>query len=70
MNPFRAKRIADYFSGSALHAENRLDGVTINYMDIRVHFEDEQNLWEFLKSLGEHTHQQSLIKEAEAKLIA
>jgi len=71
INPFRAKRIANHFSGSpAFQANNRLYGVTIRYMDIQVHFEDEHDLWEFLNSLGEHTDQQGLIKEAAAKLIA
>jgi len=71
MNPFRAKRIADYFSASsAFQASNRFYGVTIRYLDIQVHFEDEHDLWEFLNSLGEHTEQQAMIKEAEAKLIA
>jgi len=71
MNPFRAKRIANVLSESpAFQVESRLYGVSIRYMDIQVQFEDEQDLWEFLNSLGEHTGMQALIKEAETKLIA
>ena len=70
MNPFRAKRIANHFSGSPhFRAKHTLDGVTINYMDIQIHFEDEHYLWEFLNSIGEHTQQQHFIKEAAEKLI-
>ncbi|ATX80418.1 hypothetical protein Ga0123461_2012 [Mariprofundus aestuarium] len=58
------------FFSSTFHTENSLYGVTIRYMGIKIHFEDEHGLWELLHSLCKHTQQQDLIKEAAAKLIA
>lgn len=65
MNPFRAKRIANHFSESTIiHAKNILYGVTINYMGIQAHFEDENHLWIFLASIAQDCQQEELVTEA------
>jgi len=71
MNPFRAKRIADHLSSIGIfEINNRLYGVEVNYRGNRVYLEDEAALWTFLTYLAHGAHYESLIAEAEAKLIA
>ncbi len=71
MNAFRAKRIADQFATvGAFQVKNRLQGVTISYRDYHAYFEDEKNLWAFLFHIAHACHQESIVAEAEARLIA
>lgn len=71
MNPFRAKRIADQFSGvGTFKVRSRLDGVSVSYSGYQAYFEDEQHLWAFLFHIAQASHQEGLVEEAEAKLIA
>ncbi|MES0372131.1 MAG: hypothetical protein ABUK11_07600 [Mariprofundaceae bacterium] len=71
MNTFRAKKIADHFSGvGTFYVSNNLHGVSVSYMGYQACFEDEQQLWAFLFHIAQASHQESLIEEAEAKLIA
>jgi len=71
MNPFRAKRIADHFANVGIfEINNRLHGVEVNYRGNRVYLEDENALWTLLAYIAHGAHYESLIAEAEAKLIA
>ncbi|MDX8403173.1 MAG: hypothetical protein R8K54_02045 [Mariprofundaceae bacterium] len=71
MNTFRAKRIADHFSGiGTFYVKNRLHGVTVSYLGYQAYFEDEQHLWSFLFHVAQASHQERAVAEVEAKLIA
>lgn len=71
MNTFRAKRIADQFSGvGTFYVRNRLHGVNVSYMGYQAYFEDEQHLWPFLFHIAQASHQEGLVEEAEKKLTA
>ncbi len=71
MNPFRAKRIADYFSDvGSIVITNTTRGVTVTFRGNRVYFEHENQLWAFLFHIAHAEHQEHLIAEAEQQLAA
>ncbi len=71
MNTFRAKRIADYFSAIGIfEVHNKLHGVEVSFRNNRIYFEDESSFWSFLFYLAHAMHHDSLIADAQAKLIA
>jgi len=71
MNPFRAKRIADQFATvGTFQVTSTLDGVVVSYRGYRAYFEEESKLWPYLFHIAHAEHQESLVAEAEAGLIA
>ncbi len=71
MNPFRAKRIADQFSTvGTFQVINKLNGVAVSYRGYQVYFEEESKLWPYLFHIAQAEHQESVVAEVEAKLIA
>ena len=71
MNTFRAKRIADYFTGVGIfEVRNKLHGIEVCFRNNRTYFEDEASFWAFLFYLGHAFHHESFIVEAQARLIA
>jgi len=71
MNTFRAKRIADYFSSVGFFkVENKLHGIEVSHLNSHVYFEDETAFWSFLFYLAHAAHYESLIADAQAKLVA
>lgn len=71
MNPFRAKKIADYFDGiGVFDINNKLHGIEVSYQGRQVYFEDESAFWAFLSYLAHAVHHEGLVAEAEARLIA
>jgi len=71
MNPFRAKRIADYFSSTGTFAvSNTTRGVTVTFRGHRVYFNNEKQLWAFLFHIAHAEHVEHMIAEAEYRLAA
>jgi len=71
MNPFRAKKIADHFSKLPSFAvTHKLYGVAVTFRGNQVFFEHESELWAFLFHIAHAEHQESIIAEAEARLVA
>ena len=71
MNAFRAKRIADQFSvAGTFQVTNKLHGVTVSYRGYQAYFEEEAQLWPYLFHIAQAEHQEGLVADAEAKLIA
>jgi len=70
MNPFRAKRIADQFTVGTFQVTSKLSGVAVSYRGYQVYFEEESKLWTYLFHIAHAEHQESVVAEAEAKLIA
>jgi hypothetical protein len=71
MNPFRAKRIADQFSSvGTFQVINKLYGVAVGYRGYQAYFDEESKLWPYLFHIAQAEHQESIVAEAEAKLIA
>jgi hypothetical protein len=71
MNPFRAKRIADQFAAvGTFYVTSKLYGVVVGYRGYQAYFEEESKLWPYLFHIAQAEHQESVVAEAEAKLIA
>jgi len=71
MNPFRAKRIADQFAVvGTFQVINKLYGVAVSYRGYQAYFEEEEKLWPYLSHIAQAEHQEGLVAEVEAKLIA
>jgi hypothetical protein len=71
MNPFRAKRIADYFSEVGIfQVSNQLEGIEVSFHGNRAYFDDETAFWAFLFYLAHAVHHESLVTEAQSQLIA
>ena len=71
MNPFRAKRIADQFSTvGTFCVTNKLYSVAVGYRGYQACFEEEAKLWAYLSHIAQAEHQEAVVAEAEAKLIA
>lgn len=71
MNPFRAKRIADQFTTvGTFQVTSKLYGVVVSYRGYQAYFEEESKLWPYMSHIAQAEHQESIVAEAEAKLIA
>ncbi len=71
MNPFRAKKIADYFSSiGSFIVTNKLYGVTVTFRGNLAYFENETSLWAFLFHIAHAEHLESIIAEAKSRLAA
>jgi len=69
MNPFRAKKIADYFANTGVFTIRRtLHGINVHFCNIQTYFEDESALWAFLFYIAHAHHYETIITEAESKL--
>ncbi|MDX8387108.1 MAG: hypothetical protein R8M46_01050 [Ghiorsea sp.] len=71
MNPFRAKKISDHFSKlSSFAVSHQVYGVTVTFRGNQVYFDQENLLWAFLFHIAHAEHQESIIAEAEDRLVA
>jgi len=71
MNPFRAKKIADHFASIGIFTvKHKVYGLNVHFHGIQAYFEDEPTLWAFLLYISHAQHHESIITEAELKLIA